>query len=121
MNITLTLVLLLCLKHFVVDYPLQRRYQYSNKGTYGHPGGILHAALHGIGTYACLYWWAPQAAVYLGFVDMVLHYHIDWAKVYINTRFGWGPTTHEEFWILLGFDQLLHMLTYVFIINLVTV
>jgi hypothetical protein len=26
---------------------------------------------------------------------------------------GWGPTTHPEFWVLLGLDQLLHQLTYV--------
>ncbi len=26
---------------------------------------------------------------------------------------GWGPTTHEEFWVLLGVDQFLHGVTYI--------
>ncbi|MEP7292538.1 MAG: hypothetical protein ABI835_12190, partial [Chloroflexota bacterium] len=37
----LLVVFILELKHFVFDYPLQRPYQFLNKGTYGHPGGIL--------------------------------------------------------------------------------
>jgi hypothetical protein len=121
MNDTLILIALLFSKHFVVDFPFQHRYQYSNKGTYGHPGGILHAALHGIGTFACFYWYAPYASILLGFADMILHYHIDWAKVKLNARFGWGPTTHEQFWWLLGLDQFLHALTYVGLVAIVTV
>ncbi len=119
MNEILLLVLLLFTKHFVVDFPLQHRYQYSNKGTYGHPGGILHAVLHGVGTYLCFVWFAPMAAVYLALIDTVVHYHIDWAKMNLNSRFGWGPQTHEQFWWLLGFDQYLHAITYVALISLV--
>ncbi len=119
MNEILVLVLLLFTKHFVVDFPLQHHYQYSNKGTYGHPGGILHAVLHGVGTYLCFVWFAPMAAVYLALIDSVVHYHIDWAKMNLNSRFGWGPQTHEQFWWLLGFDQYLHAVTYVALINLV--
>jgi hypothetical protein len=107
---------LLIVKHFIVDFPLQTKYQWSNKGTYAHPGGILHAGLHGIGTYVCLFWYAPVAAVYLAFADMFIHYHIDWAKMNINSKMGWGPNTHDEFWWLLGLDQFLHYLTYVAIL-----
>lgn len=119
MNEILLLVLLLFTKHFVVDFPLQHRYQYSNKGTYGHPGGILHAVLHGVGTYLCFVWYAPLAAVYLALIDTVVHYHIDWAKMNLNSKLGYGPTTHEQFWWLLGFDQWLHAVTYVVLISLV--
>ena len=121
MNITLTLITLLFIKHFVVDFLLQHRYQYSNKGNYGHFGGVLHAGLHGVGTALCFYWYAPIACVSLAIVDAFLHYHIDWAKVKLNAQFGWGPTTHEQFWWLLGADQLLQALTYIFLVNLVTV
>jgi hypothetical protein len=31
----------------------------------------------------------------------------------LNKKLGWGPTTHEQFWWLLGLDQLLHALTYI--------
>jgi hypothetical protein len=120
MNEALLIILLLFTKHFIIDFPLQNRFQYSNKGTYMHPGGLLHSGLHGLGTYFCLVYFAPIAALYLAVVDAVLHYHIDWAKMNLNAKLGWGPTTHEEFWWLLGFDQYLHVLTYVFIVFMIT-
>ena len=120
MNDLLFLILLLFTKHFIVDFPLQHRFQYSNKGTYLHPGGLLHAFLHGLGTWACFYWYAPTASFYLAWIDAIVHYHIDWAKMNLNAKMGWGPTTHEQFWWLLGLDQFLHALTYVGLVYLVT-
>jgi len=120
MNDTLLLVFLLFTKHFVVDFPLQTKFQWSNKGTYLHPGGILHAACHAGATLACFAWYAPLAAYYLALIDFVLHYHIDWAKMNLNKKMGWGPTTHEQFWWAVGFDQYLHALTYILLIYLVT-
>lgn len=120
MTDALYLILLLVTKHFIVDFPLQTKFQYSNKGKYGHPGGLLHSFFHGCATYFCFAWFAPIAAGYLAIIDMVVHYHIDWAKVNINNKFGWGPTTHEQFWWLLGLDQFLHAITYVGLVYLVT-
>jgi hypothetical protein len=122
MNTTLSLLLVLFTKHFVVDFLLQRPYQYLNKGTYGHPGGVLHAGLHGTATMLCLalFGYSMELAMILGLLDTVLHYHIDWAKVNINRHYGWTATTHEEFWWLMGLDQLLHTLTYILIIGLLT-
>jgi len=111
MEILIVLTLLVT-KHCIVDFPLQTRFQYSNKGTYGHPGGILHAGLHGLGTYLCLFAFTP-IAVWMAFVDAVVHYHIDWAKMNLNSRLGWGANTHEQFWWLLGLDQYLHYITYI--------
>jgi hypothetical protein len=111
MEILIVLTLLVT-KHCIVDFPLQTRFQYSNKGTYGHPGGILHAGMHGIGTYLCLFAFTP-IAVWMAFVDAVVHYHIDWAKMNLNSRLGWGANTHEQFWWLLGLDQYLHYITYI--------
>ena len=120
MNEILWLVLALFTKHFIVDFPLQNKFQWSNKGTYLHPGGILHASLHGLTTMLCFWWYAPMACIYLGFIDAFIHYHIDWAKMNINARMGWGPNTHEQFWWLLGLDQFLHAITYIGLIALVT-
>lgn len=115
----LTLFLLFTIKHFVIDFLLQYKYQWSNKGTYGHPGGLLHAGLHGIGTALCLFMFPWDILLFMAGFDAVIHYHIDWAKMNINARMGWTPTTHEQFWWLLGADQLLHSLTYIAIIGLV--
>ena len=120
MTDTLWLILALFTKHFIVDFPLQRAYQWSNKGTYGHTGGVLHAWLHGVGTLLCFYWIAPMASWYLAFADTIIHYQIDWAKMNLNKRMGWAPNTHEEFWWLLGLDQYLHALTYIVMIAMVT-
>jgi len=120
MNTTLVLLALLFTKHFIVDFPLQQPYQWQNKGTYGHPGGVLHAWLHAVGTFACVYWYAPVAAWYLAFADMIIHYHVDWAKMNINRHYGWGSNTHEKFWWLLGLDQYLHALTYIGLVALIT-
>jgi hypothetical protein len=62
-----------------------------------------------------------MAAVYLCLADTVIHYHIDWAKVKLNTMFGWAPNTHDQFWWLLGLDQYLHVVTYVVFVSMVVV
>lgn len=93
-------------KHFICDFPLQATpYMYRNKGTYGHPGGILHASIHGIGTLSIL---GPLAAI----IDALVHYHIDWAKMRLGAHYNLKPDNSEMFWILLGVDQLFHYLTY---------
>ena len=125
MTITALLILIaLFTKHFIIDFPLQYPYQWKNKGTYGHPGGLLHAGLHAWATYVIIFlatdfvdgW---PLAIMFGLLDGFLHYHIDWAKMNINKRMGWRPDTHPEFWTLMGLDQLLHALTYIFIVFMV--
>lgn len=121
MNETLWVLLALFTKHLVIDFPLQVRYQYSNKGTYGHPGGLLHSGLHALGTFALALLFPGSIGLWLGLalMDGVIHYHLDWAKVQLNKRLNWGPTTHEQFWWLLGADQYLHTLTYLLIAALI--
>lgn len=111
------LLIALLTKHLIVDFPLQAfPYQYKNKGTYGHPGGLLHAGLHLLGTFLVLVFFvSPIIAIILAAADCVIHYHIDWAKMNINAKTGWEPTTSEKFWWLLGLDQYCHMLTYAWI------
>lgn len=114
----LTVLSLLFLKHFIIDFVLQTPYQLNNKGTYLHPGGLLHAGLHGVGTFLCFLLMAPVAAIFLALIDAVVHYHVDWAKVKLNNRYGW-TTNNAHFWNALGADQLLHALTYIALIGMV--
>lgn len=117
---TMTLLFAFAIKHFVVDFLMQKPYQYLNKGTYGHPGGLLHSGLHAFATLVILCQWSastpPLIAAMTAF-DFVTHYHIDWAKVQINKRMGWGANTHEQFWWLLGADQFAHTLVYCIIVG----
>lgn len=99
------------IKHFICDFLLQTPYQIQNKGRYGHLGGLLHAAIHGVGTFAvCCVLALP---VWLAAIDALAHYHIDWLKDHANGKWRLSPTHRPAgFWWLLGFDQMLHYLTY---------
>lgn len=108
---------LLFIKHFVCDFPLQTSpWMYRNKGIYLHMGGIAHALVHGIGTWLVLVWFIGQQALLYALIDFLLHYHIDWAKLNINKHFDLRADNSNWFWILLGFDQLAHHITYFLIV-----
>lgn len=114
------LMLLLTIKHFICDFVYQPPYMWQNKGTYGHPGGIIHSGFHAVVTLLILLFFAhPLTAVGLAIGEFIVHYHMDWFKMWYNKRKGWGATTHNEFWVFLGVDQLVHYLTYIAICALV--
>jgi len=107
------------IKHFICDFPLQRPYMYLNKGTWGHPGGLLHAAIHGLGTWFILFFFIPDSsdlAAQLGVADFVIHYQTDYTKVKLCKLYNLKPDNSEWYWHLLGIDQLIHYLTYAWII-----
>jgi len=108
----------LFIKHFICDFPLQMfPWLYQNKGRYLHPGGIVHAVLHGIGTFIVLSFFlnSSESLIY-AMIDTLLHYHIDWTKMNLSRHYRLKPDNSEWFWLLLGLDQLLHHLTYFAII-----
>lgn len=109
----IAILIVLEIKHFICDFPLQTRYQYLNKGTYLHPGGILHSAVHALFTMLAFLIVSPSLALGVAIVagEFLLHYHIDWVKEQFIRRNGWA-TTRREFWWAIGADQLLHHLTY---------
>jgi hypothetical protein len=112
------LLIAFIIKHFICDFPLQFPIHYLNKGTYGHRGGIYHAAIHGFGTLLIAFYF--DLPLYFALLDMVVHYHIDWAKMNLNKYWKLKPDNSEYFWWLLGVDQLLHYLTYAWFIWMVS-
>jgi len=121
------LVFALIIKHFVVDFGMQTKYQYSNKGDLAHPGGYLHVALHGCGTllvfaaYTAYSGMFPPIALVWGviFLEMITHFWVDFSKVNICKKFNLTATTSELFWVLMGADQLIHVLILLFIATLI--
>lgn len=111
--VSLTILFLLMLKHFFVDFVHQTPEHIAHKGTYGHLKGIEHSAYHGALT-ALIFWvWvSPDIAVFLGLVDFFLHYHIDYVKI----KYGEKDSTKKEYWVQFGLDQLAHNLTYILLI-----
>jgi hypothetical protein len=118
LDVVLLAVGYLLLKHAIADFFLQTPYQWKNKGRYGHPGGLLHAAIH-VALTAPVFLILPPANRDVGIAllagEFVLHYHIDWLKERTLRTHGW-TTTNSAYWRATGVDQLAHNLTYVAIV-----
>jgi hypothetical protein len=112
----------LIIKHFVADFLLQTPYQYKNKGIFLHPGGLLHGSITIGATAVVLFLFQVPLSLWsvLLAVEFLAHYAMDLVKVRLNQRMGWTASTHNQFYILLGFDQMVHYLTYVWIVYWVT-
>jgi hypothetical protein len=109
-------------KHFFCDFhpKIQTPALYLNKGTYGHPGGIAHAFVHVLASlavllvFSCFY---TANFVFLGIIGLLafeglVHYHMDWFKMWWCKRKDYTPDK-GEFWFWLGIDQMVHYMTYV--------
>lgn len=112
--LTLAAIAVLMLKHTVADFFLQSPYQYLNKGTYGHPGGFVHAGIHVALTPLVYLVLVPSSLLLAGAIalgEFAVHYHVDWLKEQVTHRNGW-TTRDPGFWHALGTDQLVHGVTY---------
>ena len=110
---TWLILFLLFVKHFLADFVWQSETMVLGKRQYGQLGGLQHSALHGVLTYVILmHFLALQACVMLAIIDAVVHYHVDWAKMNITKNY---TADDKQFWFWIGFDQLLHALTYLVI------
>lgn len=130
MTLFIIIGLLLALKHFVCDGPLQGAYQYLNKGKFLHPGGLLHASLHGLCTFM-IFWGLgyPEFGVF----DFLAHYFIDLLKTKLTAGYGWSlyvkPSPpagvlrphlriySDLYFYALVFDQSCHFATYVLFLS----
>jgi hypothetical protein len=114
------LLTLLLIKHFIVDFVIQYPFMIREKGTYCALGGILHAWLHGLGTFLAVTWFAPTLllAIKVAVVDFLIHYHVDWAKMNLSKNY---TTADQKFWVWMGLDQLLHGLTYLLIAYIILI
>jgi hypothetical protein len=112
----IVLFALLLVKHFVCDFVLQTPWQIAQKGVYGAPGGLVHSGIHIAGTLVALIAVATPIStiVTVLIVEFIVHYHIDWGKEQTVRRLNWRAGA--RFWNSIGFDQLLHGLTYLAIV-----
>ena len=116
--LALAAVAVLMAKHAVADFYLQTPYQYLHKGTYGHPGGFLHSAIHVALTPLVYLVLVPSSLLLAGAIalgEFLVHYHVDWLKEQI-VRENDLTTQSPGFWHTLGTDQLIHGLTYLVIV-----
>ena len=109
----LLLLVFLQVKHALCDGPLQSLWMIEEKGHYGRRGGLIHAAIHGAGSLAALLLFGVAAvpALALAAADLVVHYHIDFAKESLVRRRGWTQDRSAFWWALMA-DQMCHQFTY---------
>lgn len=105
---------LLFIKHWYIDFVNQSDAEVKGKGIYGNWDGLGHSIKHGLATSVIffLFLFDVQFALLLGFIDFVVHYHVDYCKM----RFGNRDITTKAFWAQLGLDQLAHYLTYLLLV-----
>jgi len=118
--LVLAAVAVLMLKHAAADFYLQSSYQYLHKGIYGHPGGLLHSAIHVALTPLVYLVLAPASLLLVAGIavsEFLVHYHVDWLKEQLTHQNNWTPQC-RAFWVALGTDQLVHGLTYLAIVGL---
>ncbi len=128
----LILLTLFVIKHFYCDFhpKIQTPAMYLNKGTYGHPGGIAHAFVHVAASALILLFIFPtvelavvgKANIHLGILagllvfEGLVHYHMDWFKMWWNERKGYRCDLSDKFWFWLGIDQMVHYMTYIIMV-----
>lgn len=124
----ITLLILLIFKHLVFDFFYQPPYQWQNKGTYGHWGGIIHSSQHVVTTYfILLFFIAQEYAILISFIEFLIHYHMDWFKMWYGKKMNYKPhpsmgctiKQSEWFWYMLGIDQFVHYMTYIGIVGVI--
>ena len=110
------LLALFQLKHFVADYLLQTRYMLGKfqDGWEFFPPLLAHAGVHACFTAAiCAYWGAP---IWWGLADLVAHFVMDRVKAGPRWLGRFNNTRTQRFWVILGFDQMVHHLTHYWVI-----
>ena len=115
LELVLVLLVLFQIKHFVADYPLQTPAMIKGKGTLFNPQGILHSLHHSaltlvtLGIFSLVQPVAILLAVIIASAEFFIHYVIDYSKM----QYGRDLSTQDSrFWWAIGFDQMLHHLTY---------
>jgi len=114
----LLILVLLEIKHWYIDFVNQSQKEVDGKGIYGNADGLMHSIKHGVVTAVimCFFVYDPIVAIIFGFIDFVLHYHIDYIKMHYGNR----DITTKAFWAQLGLDQTAHQLTYIGLVYLLT-
>jgi len=132
LSIVFVLLLAFQAKHYLADYPLQRRYMLGKfKDDWGFFLPLLaHVSVHALGTFLIACWFGVGKAILLAIFDATVHFVMDRIKASKKYLGRFKPLTAETaaiatpiqwkhndyFWWSLGVDQMVHHLTHYAII-----
>ena len=113
----LLVALLIC--HYMADFcltmPVMIRAKADGKKLWPI---VLHATIHALLMGFCLlaYGIEWQLLLMLMLLELLSHFIIDTTKARLTNRFSyWADMRYKPYWMLYGFDQLLHQLVIVWI------
>ena len=105
------------IKHFICDFPLQFGYMLNKI----RPGWdfilplTLHAGVHFLFTLMICLWLRPDLW-WLSIFDFAVHFVMDRIKAGPNYLGRFRDKTKSSYWVALGFDQMVHHLTHIYIV-----
>ena len=107
-NLLVLLLVMLQIKHFICDYPLQNAFmlQKANKDKWVLPL-FSHSLVHSIGTFIVFVYFDIAFAIYFAIADLILHFIVDRIKASPSIGNRWG-IDKPQFWWALGLDQMAH-------------
>jgi hypothetical protein len=113
-TVTIAMLLVFQVKHYVADYLLQPGWVIRGKGDFRRPGGYVHAGVHALGSLPAFFIAGLGIAEIAAFAlaEFVIHFAIDHTKALLSRNSKSGPNT-RAYWAMHGADQLMHQLTYV--------
>ncbi|CAN5636829.1 hypothetical protein BH10BDE1_BH10BDE1_10980 [soil metagenome] len=116
-NSVFVLFVVFQLKHFVADFPLQNQYMLQKQRSDWSfiPPLALHCAIHAALTLAIVLLIQPRLW-WLSIFDFIVHFTMDRIKAGPRYLGRFSDVSRTSFWAALGFDQMVHHLTHLWII-----
>lgn len=121
-NYIFLLLVIYQLKHYIADFPLQREYMLRKtlpQWDFVLPL-VLHCLVHAVLTLMICLYFAPKL-IWLAAFDFVVHFVMDRLKSGPRYLGRFNDLSKPGFWNVLGFDQMVHHLTHIFIIYYIVV
>lgn len=108
-------LLMLLLKHAIVDLGVQSQLTNIDKSRY-LGNGHIHYMHHGVSTLVVAALFLPVIpAILCACIDYFVHWQIDYSKHKMNNFFRISPGS-TAWWYINSIDQCLHFLTYYFLV-----
>lgn len=117
MKVAFVLLVIYQIKHYLADFPLQRQYmlkKVSPRWDFLLPLAV-HCGVHAVMTLAIVLIMKPELW-WLAIVDFAVHFVMDRIKSGPKYLGRYNDISKTSFWLALGFDQMVHHLTHIYIV-----
>ena len=122
LELTFILLIVYQFKHYIADFPLQREYML--RKTRAEWDFLLplvtHCLVHAAATLIICFIFLPSVW-WLALVDFIVHFLMDRFKSGPRYLGRYNNLSKAGFWNVLGFDQMIHHLTHIYIVYIIVI